>query len=119
MSPYELVISRLKAAGSRRQGKNWQCKAHDDQHPSLSVSLATDGSGMVLMNCHAGCTIYEVTAAIVLTPADLFPNGHGQTALFPKSQYSPIGIDVIRWTPPSAHRTLQVAAALGRYVDRW
>ena len=119
MSPYEKVLAALKAAGSRRQGNNWQCKAHDDRVPSLSVNLASDGSGMVLMHCHAGCSLVEVTAAIGLTPADLFPNGHGQLALFPKSQYSPLGLDVIKKQPPSAHRTLQAAGALGRYVDRW
>lgn len=119
VSPYERVIAALKAAGSRRHGNNWQCKAHDDEHPSLSVNLAADGSGWVLMNCHAGCTLVETTAALGLTPADLFPNGRGQLELFPKSRYSPIGIDVIRKTPPSAHRTLHVAGALGRYVDRW
>jgi hypothetical protein len=119
MSRYEDVIARLKARGSRRIGNNWQCQAHNDRNPSLSVNEAEDGSGTVLMWCHAGCPLVEVTAAIGLTPADLFPNGHGQLELFPKSRYSPIGIDVIRKTPPSAHRTLQVAAALGRYVDRW
>jgi hypothetical protein len=99
---YERVIAALKAAGSRRRGNNWQCKAHDDRVPSLSVNLAADGSGWVLMFCHAGCSLVEITAAIGLTPADLFPgNGH-QLALFPKSRYSPIGIDVIRKTPSSA-----------------
>jgi hypothetical protein len=71
------------------------------------------------MHCHAGCDIVEATAAIGLTPADLFPGPSGQMALFPKSRYSPIGLDVILKTPPSAHRTLHVAGALGRYVDRW
>jgi hypothetical protein len=120
LSPqYERVIAALKAAGSRRQGNNWQCMAHDDQHPSLSVNLAADGSGWVLMHCHADCTPVETTAAIGLTVADLFPNGHRQLELFPKWRYSPVGIDVIRKTPSSAHRTLHVAGAIGRYVDRW
>ncbi len=118
MSPYERVLAALRAAGSHRQGVNWQCQSHDDRTPSLSVKLATDGSGIVLMHCHAGCTLNEATAALGLTPADLFP-GNGQMALFPKSRYSPIGIDVIRKTPPSAQRTLCVAGALGRYVDRF
>jgi hypothetical protein len=118
MSPYERVVAALKAAGSRRQGNNWQCQSHDDRVPSLSVNLAADDSGTVLMHCHAGCTLVEATGAIGLTPADLFA-GNGQMALFPKSRYSPIGLDVIAKTPPSAHRTLHVAGALGRYVDRW
>jgi len=118
VSPYERVIAALKAAGSRRQGNNWQCQSHDDRVPSLSVNLAADGLGTVLMHCHAGCTLAEATGAIGLTPADLFP-GSGQMALFPRSRYSPIGLDVIAKTPPSAHRTLHVAGALGRYVDRW
>jgi hypothetical protein len=117
VSRYEDVIARLKAAGSRRQGNNWQCPAHDDQHPSLSVNLAADGSGWVLMFCHAGCTLAETTAAIGLTPADLFPNGHRQLELFPKSNYSPVGLDILLKLPHGAERSFIVTSALGRFVS--
>jgi hypothetical protein len=119
VTPYDKVIRALRAKNSRRVGNNWQCPSHDDRNPSLSVNQHADGSGAVLMHCHAGCsTILEICPALGLDPADLFP-GNGQGVLFPPSKYSPIGIDVVRKTPPSAHRTLYVAGKLGRYVDRW
>lgn len=37
------------------------CPAHDDQHPSLSV---TPGRVAVLWKCHAGCDQRDVTQAI-------------------------------------------------------
>lgn len=119
-TPYERVVALLMAKRSKRKGNNWQCPvpSHNDQNPSLSVNEHADGSGAVLMHCHAGCSLAEITAALGISPAELFP-GNGQTALFPESKYCAIGIDVIRKTPSSAHRTLLVAGALGRYVDRW
>jgi hypothetical protein len=113
---YERVIAALNAAGSRRHGNNWQCQAHDDRVPSLSVNLAADGSGWVLMHCHAGCTPAETTAAIGLTVADLFPNGHRQLELFPKSNYSPVGLDILLKLPRGAERSFIVTSALGRFV---
>ncbi|MBL8499092.1 MAG: hypothetical protein JNL77_00670 [Nitrosomonas sp.] len=48
------------------------CLSHDDKKGrSLAVSLGRDGQ--VLMHCFAGCSIHEITAAIGLNPADLFP----------------------------------------------
>jgi hypothetical protein len=38
------------------------CPAHDDEHPSLSVS---DRNGSVLWHCHAGCPQGLVTAALL------------------------------------------------------
>lgn len=37
------------------------CPAHDDEHPSLSV---TQGRVAVLWKCHAGCDRADVTHAI-------------------------------------------------------
>lgn len=37
------------------------CPAHDDQHPSLSVS---EGRVAVLWKCHAGCDRRDVAQAI-------------------------------------------------------
>ena len=48
------------------------CPSHDDRKErSLAVSLGRQGQ--VLMHCFAGCSIHEITAAIDLNPADLFP----------------------------------------------
>ncbi|MDP3280798.1 MAG: DNA primase [Nitrosomonas sp.] len=48
------------------------CPSHDDlKGRSLAVSLGRQGQA--LMHCFAGCSIHEITAAIDLNPADLFP----------------------------------------------
>lgn len=51
------------ALHARRFGKHWlaRCPAHDDAHPSLSL---TERNGRVLAHCHAGCSQQEVIAAL-------------------------------------------------------
>ena len=68
------VLGRLKRVRPAGEGK-WTalCPAHDDHTPSLSIALADDGK--VLLNCHAGCSVETVCAAINLRIADLFPEG--------------------------------------------
>jgi putative DNA primase/helicase len=62
------------------QGESWQacCPAHDDTHPSLSITARGD---KVLLHCYAGCAPGAIVAALGLTLGDLFvehssPNGH-------------------------------------------
>jgi hypothetical protein len=112
VSPYERFTSALREHGSRRRGRNWNCPAHDDRHPSLSVDESP--TGMVLLKCHAGCEWRAILDALGLQPSDLFPNG--QTALFPASRFSPVGLDVLRRLPPGAERSFIVASTLGRWV---
>ncbi|MFI2367267.1 DUF3987 domain-containing protein [Streptomyces sp. NPDC018833] len=69
MSAYARVTDALNAHGSKGRGTAWQCVAHDDRSPSLSV---TNGSKGVMLNCHAGCPTEEVVSALGLTMADLF-----------------------------------------------
>lgn len=45
-----------------RGGGLTHCPAHDDEHPSLSV---TDRGGRTLWRCHAGCDQYTVTRAVL------------------------------------------------------
>ncbi|KWT62886.1 hypothetical protein ADL21_06265 [Streptomyces albus subsp. albus] len=59
----------MQEHGSRGRGASWQCPAHEDRSPSLSVTSGREG---VLLRCHAGCTTEEVVAALGLTMADLF-----------------------------------------------
>lgn len=58
----------------KKNGKGWTCKcpAHDDKNPSLSISEGADGR--VLLNCHAGCAIEDITTALCISPKDLFPD---------------------------------------------
>jgi putative DNA primase/helicase len=73
VTPAERVRAALEAAGSRRQGRDWQCPAHDDRQASLSVAEGRDGR--VVLHCHAGCRTEDVIATLGLGWADLFPEG--------------------------------------------
>jgi hypothetical protein len=74
MTPRQLVESRLEAAGLKGSGSTWQCPAHEDGKPSLSVSEGPDGR--VLLRCHAGCDVTAITQALGLELRDLFPGHH-------------------------------------------
>lgn len=75
-SPFARVVSALEQRGqcpSHRSDQNVmaRCPAHDDQHPSLSVS--EDSDGRVLLKCHAGCSWKAVVQSLGLNIKDLFP----------------------------------------------
>ncbi|MFJ6500866.1 DUF3987 domain-containing protein [Streptomyces virginiae] len=69
MSAFARVTDALDAHGSKGRGTAWQCVAHEDRSPSLSV---TNGAKGVVINCHAGCATEDVVSALGLTMADLF-----------------------------------------------
>jgi 5S rRNA maturation endonuclease (ribonuclease M5) len=69
VSAYARVTEALNAAGSKGRGTAWQCVAHEDRSPSLSVTNGREG---VLLNCHAGCATEDVVNALGLSMADLF-----------------------------------------------
>lgn len=70
--PIDEVISHLDRVKPSGSGYDARCPAHNDKDPSLSVSEGEDGR--VLLNCHAGCTVEAITAAMGMTVADLFPD---------------------------------------------
>jgi len=51
-------------------GYEARCPAHEDHQASLSIGTGLDGR--VLLNCHAGCPVDRVVAALGLSMADLF-----------------------------------------------
>lgn len=69
MNAIDRVTDALQAHGSTGRGTNWQCPAHEDRSPSLSVVRGNKGA---VLTCHAGCPTEVVAAAIGLTMADLF-----------------------------------------------
>jgi hypothetical protein len=73
--PKDEVLRRLRGVVPGQDGHTWSalCPAHEDRHPSLSVSVNDDGT--VLLKCHRGCTAAAVVAAIGLGMTDLFPAG--------------------------------------------
>jgi hypothetical protein len=70
--PVSNLLNRLDSAKENGRGR-WlaRCPAHADKRPSLSIREAD--SGAVLVKCWTGCTIDEITAAVGLDVADLFP----------------------------------------------
>ena len=73
------IDEALREVGSRRNARgDWQCPAHEDRNPSLSVGQGESGA---VVHCHAGCCVNDVMAALDLEMADLFdepkpkPNG--------------------------------------------
>lgn len=71
MTPFEFFLSKMP--GAKRNGKGWiaKCPAHEDQHPSLSISEGNGGRALV--HCHAGCTPEKIVAALGMRLADLMP----------------------------------------------
>lgn len=74
-NPLDVVILALEAHGSRvrprgNTGASAQCPAHDDNDPSLSVSLGDCGLCVVL-KCHGHCETAAVLDALALSYPDL------------------------------------------------
>lgn len=72
--------------------------------------------GTALRWCHAGCTLIETTAAIGLTPADLFRMAAGKWNCSHRQSIHPFGLDILLRLPKGAERSFIVTSALGRFV---
>jgi putative DNA primase/helicase len=91
------VLERLEQVRTSGAGYAASCPAHDDHHPSLSITEGRDGR--VLLKCHAakGCDVDSIVKALGMTTADLFPkNGMHR---------------------PRAHESLGAVAATYDYID--
>lgn len=72
MNPIDNILPLLTKVRQRQPGQySACCPAHEDRGPSLSVRETPDGA--VLLHCFAGCTPTEITGALGLDMADLFP----------------------------------------------
>jgi putative DNA primase/helicase len=96
------ILGRLESV--KRESRGWlaRCPAHDDRTPSLSISEGDNGC--VLLHCHAGCTLEAVTAALNMTPADLFAdNGNGKREVVAEYPYQDedgqLLYQVVRYSP--------------------
>lgn len=50
-----------------------QCPAHTDKKSSLSIKDDTNGSGRILLTCHAGCDTADILAEVGLSFKDIQP----------------------------------------------
>lgn len=69
----EQILSKFK--NPKPTGTNrWRaiCPAHPDRHPSLDITLSSDGK--ILLHCWTGCEVEDIIGAVGLTMADLFLN---------------------------------------------
>jgi hypothetical protein len=78
---------RLQGVG--RCGNGWHacCPVHDDAHQSMTISIGDNGR--ILFHCKAGCSFFEIAAALGYKPRDLM--GRGGTCTAKKGE---------KWTPP-------------------
>lgn len=114
MTPVELLLTKLP--GAKRNGTGWsaRCPAHDDAHPSLSVSEG-DG-GRALVRCHAGCPAETIVGALKLRMSDLMPTNDGNGV---GAEHAPP-----RQSPAPTYSTAREAAAAlvakhGPLVGKW
>ncbi len=70
-SPISNVRALLNNVTGSETSFKASCPAHNDRHPSLSVSEGCDGRA--LMKCHAGCQIEDVVQSMGLEMKDLYP----------------------------------------------
>ncbi len=58
---------------ARKSGSGYSacCPAHEDSHPSLSISEGTDGK--VLVKCFTGCSPADICQSVGIKITDLFP----------------------------------------------
>jgi len=60
--PIDWIANQLGKATRTRGGWLCLCPAHDDHHPSLSLSLSEEGT--LLAHCYAGCSFPDILSAI-------------------------------------------------------
>ena len=75
MSAIDTVIAALERHGCQGARGKFRCPAHEDCHPSLSV---TARDGRVLLKCWAGCNTIDVLDRLGLTFGDLFDDAPGK-----------------------------------------
>jgi len=63
-------ISNLKNVSGNPNQLIASCPAHEDDNPSLAVSIGTEGQ--IIMHCHAGCETRDVLGALGMSIADLY-----------------------------------------------
>jgi hypothetical protein len=85
--PFALVRDALETHGCRPRGSEYKfrarCPVHDGDNPSsLSVGVGSDGRAVLWCHAHQ-CDVQDITAALGLSVADLFPDGHHRGRRYP------------------------------------
>lgn len=116
-APLARVVAALERTGCRRSGPqgDWQCPAHDDHTPSLSVHQGHHGR--VLLHCHAGCAPEQVAATLGLAMRDLFPEPEPDQA----DDWTPRGpaIATYRYTDEAGRLLFAVCRTVDKQFPQW
>ena len=121
------LIARLD--GVRRSTNGWmaRCPAHDDKHPSLSIS---EGDKGLLIHCFSGCAAQDVCTALGINMRDLFYEHHqlfdvqvhrqrsGEQGLWQKRAKATLLINVRR-IDEYRHAELIIQALTGVDINGW
>ena len=94
-----------KLDGVRRSGRGYvaRCPAHDDRHPSLSVSAGDEQP--IVLHCHTNqCTPDDIMAALGLSTADLAAQPHRVIAYEYQRADGSTAYIVDRWANPKTFR---------------
>jgi Protein of unknown function (DUF3631) len=86
------IIDKLKSVKKSANGWEARCPAHEDKHSSLSIAHR---DGRWLLNCHAGCSVDAIVAAVGLKISDLFDNDTRKQKANGKSHGSPFVAEYI------------------------
>ena len=119
--PIDLVIDALADNGfePKKNGDGYKsrCPAHDDQNPSLSISVGNDNQ--VLFHCFAQqCTCKQICVALNLRESDLFVKTNGQGYL--QSQSTNIKKPKKKKTYATAELAIQnYSSTLGTHSATW
>lgn len=70
-APIDRLLDKLENVKRSGTGYSCRCPSHPDRQNSLSLTEGDDGR--VLLHCFKGCSEKQITAALGLTVADLFP----------------------------------------------
>lgn len=80
---FQEFTSLLDGVKHQAAGAMARCPAHEDKTASLAISTGDDGR--ILLKCFASCTPEEITEAMGLSMADLFPDsGNGKPKNHPE-----------------------------------
>jgi hypothetical protein len=115
--PLRLLWDALEAHGYQPHGKPYdfraRCPAHNgDNRTSFSVGVGADGRAVVWCHAHQ-CEAEKITAALGLSMADLFPDGHHRGRRYPLRPMKRSDFD------GAARKVANVVYALEKLGERW
>lgn len=84
---FDVLLSRLRKVSRSGHAAKACCPAHDDEHPSLSVSVGDNGG--IVVYCHAQqCPAESIASAVGMELKDFAPDAEPPKAVEPPRELS-------------------------------